>query len=116
MVGGIIPLRRATSSRYDGRLGQESAQERPGRRDRRTSRDVEAPNFAAPASANRHVATSHQILSKLKSAMKRAEKITLGEMRSSDLRCASSALKPMARATGFWVIVFVWLITMKRER
>src|SRR5882762_8822725 len=25
MVGGIIPLRRATSSRYDGRLGQESA-------------------------------------------------------------------------------------------
>jgi hypothetical protein len=24
-VGGIIPLRRATSSRYDGRLGQESA-------------------------------------------------------------------------------------------
>jgi hypothetical protein len=25
-VGGIIPLRRATSSRYDGRLGQESAQ------------------------------------------------------------------------------------------
>jgi len=27
MVGGIIPLRRATSSRYDGRLGQESAQQ-----------------------------------------------------------------------------------------
>src|SRR6266404_2506124 len=27
MVGGIIPLRRATSSRYDGRLGQESAVE-----------------------------------------------------------------------------------------
>jgi hypothetical protein len=27
MVGGIIPLRRATSSRYDGRLGQESAEE-----------------------------------------------------------------------------------------
>src|SRR6478736_6540980 len=26
MVGGIIPLRRATSSRYDGRLEQESAQ------------------------------------------------------------------------------------------
>jgi len=25
LVGGIIPLRRATSSRYDGRLGQESA-------------------------------------------------------------------------------------------
>jgi transposase-like protein len=25
MVGGIIPLRRAASSRYDGRLGQESA-------------------------------------------------------------------------------------------
>jgi hypothetical protein len=25
MVGGIIPLRRATSSRSDGRLGQESA-------------------------------------------------------------------------------------------
>jgi len=25
MGGGIIPLRRATSSRYDGRLGQESA-------------------------------------------------------------------------------------------
>src|SRR5664279_2733114 len=25
MVGGIIPLRRVTSSRYDGRLGQESA-------------------------------------------------------------------------------------------
>src|SRR5712691_6630931 len=25
MVGGIIPLRRATSSRYHGRLGQESA-------------------------------------------------------------------------------------------
>lgn len=25
MVGGIIPLRRATSSRYDGRLEQESA-------------------------------------------------------------------------------------------
>jgi hypothetical protein len=25
MVGGIIPLRRATSSRYDGRLRQESA-------------------------------------------------------------------------------------------
>src|SRR5450830_2062610 len=25
MVGGIIPLRRATSSRYDERLGQESA-------------------------------------------------------------------------------------------
>jgi DNA-binding transcriptional LysR family regulator len=25
MVGGIIPLRRATSSRYDGRLGQEPA-------------------------------------------------------------------------------------------
>jgi hypothetical protein len=25
MAGGIIPLRRATSSRYDGRLGQESA-------------------------------------------------------------------------------------------
>jgi hypothetical protein len=25
MVGGIIQLRRATSSRYDGRLGQESA-------------------------------------------------------------------------------------------
>jgi hypothetical protein len=25
MVGDIIPLRRATSSRYDGRLGQESA-------------------------------------------------------------------------------------------
>jgi 3',5'-cyclic AMP phosphodiesterase CpdA len=29
MVGGIIPLRRATSSRYDGRLGQESASRRP---------------------------------------------------------------------------------------
>jgi hypothetical protein len=28
MVGGIIPLRRATSSRYDGRLGQESAVQR----------------------------------------------------------------------------------------
>src|ERR1019366_9547350 len=28
MVGGIIPLRRATSSRYDGRLGQESASDR----------------------------------------------------------------------------------------
>jgi len=27
MVGGIIPLRRATSSRYDGRLEQESARE-----------------------------------------------------------------------------------------
>jgi hypothetical protein len=26
MVGGIIPLRRATSSRYDGRLEQESAE------------------------------------------------------------------------------------------
>jgi hypothetical protein len=25
MVGGIIPLRRATSSRSNGRLGQESA-------------------------------------------------------------------------------------------
>jgi hypothetical protein len=25
MVGDFIPLRRATSSRYDGRLGQESA-------------------------------------------------------------------------------------------
>src|SRR6202035_975340 len=25
MVGGIIPLRRATSSRFDGRLAQESA-------------------------------------------------------------------------------------------
>src|SRR5712664_3345620 len=30
MVGGIIPLRRATSSRYDGWLGQESALEKLG--------------------------------------------------------------------------------------
>jgi hypothetical protein len=29
MVGGIIPLRRATSSRYDGRLEQESADDIP---------------------------------------------------------------------------------------
>jgi hypothetical protein len=29
MVGGIIPLRRATSSRYDGRLEQESAATSP---------------------------------------------------------------------------------------
>jgi hypothetical protein len=28
-VGGIIPLRRATSSRYDGRLRQESAEAAP---------------------------------------------------------------------------------------
>src|SRR6476660_7011033 len=35
MVGGIIPLRRATSSRYDGRLGQESADARQGKRTRR---------------------------------------------------------------------------------
>ena len=32
MVGGIIPLRRATSSRFDGRLGQESAQKERERR------------------------------------------------------------------------------------
>jgi hypothetical protein len=32
MVGDIIPLRRATSSRYDGRLGQESAARRILRR------------------------------------------------------------------------------------
>jgi hypothetical protein len=30
MVGDIIPLRRATSSRYDGRLGQESARQQTG--------------------------------------------------------------------------------------
>jgi membrane glycosyltransferase len=35
MVGGIIPLRRATSSRYDGRLGQESALSDFAARDRR---------------------------------------------------------------------------------
>jgi hypothetical protein len=33
MVGGIIPLRRATSSRYDGRLEQESAFSTYGERD-----------------------------------------------------------------------------------
>src|SRR5258708_10402319 len=36
MVGGIIPLRRATSSRYKGRLGQESA--RKGRRGKKKER------------------------------------------------------------------------------
>ena len=36
MVGGIIPLRRATSSRYDGRLGQESALQAEG---------IELPDF-----------------------------------------------------------------------
>jgi hypothetical protein len=35
MGGGIIPLRRATSSRYDGRLEQESAGQDPEARIRR---------------------------------------------------------------------------------
>jgi hypothetical protein len=37
MVGGIIPLRRATSSRYDGRLEQESAKFRSRRPNFRTA-------------------------------------------------------------------------------
>ena len=38
MVGGIIPLRRATSSRFDGRLGQESAGIQTHRNARRQNR------------------------------------------------------------------------------
>src|SRR5258708_23354893 len=49
MVGGIIPLRRATSSRYDGRLGQESADQWPD--DVRLS-DLEA-RFACKACGRR---------------------------------------------------------------
>jgi putative transposase len=65
MVGGIIPLRRATSSRYDGRLEQESALkalEDENRRlkkllaesmlDASTLKEMLGKNFCRPACGN----------------------------------------------------------------